>query len=100
LSREEAVERIRKSLDSLREEFQLEKVILFGSYARGNYTAASDVDLLVVYSGRERKNGYAVCKKIIKIPRLEPHVYSEREYEEMKETVDKMTRDGVVLFRS
>jgi predicted nucleotidyltransferase len=98
MSKGEAVERIRKSLDALREGFPLKKVILFGSYAKGRYTAASDVDVLIVYGGRERKDGYAVCKKILKIPRLEPHVYSEGEYEEMKETVDKMTRNGIVLF--
>jgi predicted nucleotidyltransferase len=78
----------------------LKKVILFGSYAKGNYTAASDVDLLVVYGGGERRDGYAVCKKTLKIPHLEPHVYSEREYVEMKETVDTMTRGGIVLFHT
>ncbi|MGQ9780086.1 MAG: nucleotidyltransferase domain-containing protein [Bacillota bacterium] len=29
----------------------LRLVALFGSYGRGNYTAASNVDLLVVYRG-------------------------------------------------
>jgi predicted nucleotidyltransferase len=100
LSREKAIERIRKALDALQKELPLKKVMLFGSYSKGNYTAASDIDLLVVYSGGERRDAYAVCKKTLKIPRLEPHTYSEREYEEMKETIDKMTRGGVELFHT
>jgi predicted nucleotidyltransferase len=97
-SKTTVIEEIRKTLDELRKELPLKKVILFGSYAKGNYTAASDVDVLVVYSGKERGNAYALCKKTLKIPRLEPHVYSEREYRGMKETVDRMARNGTVLF--
>ncbi len=31
-----------------------EKIILFGSYARGNFSADSDLDLLVIVSGIKR----------------------------------------------
>jgi len=42
-------------LDELKERLYLLLVVLFGSYAEGNYTVASDVDLLVVYDGEKRK---------------------------------------------
>ncbi len=48
-----------------------------GSYARGNYTVASDVGLLVVYAGSAREGAFARVKKTLGIPSLEPHVYSE-----------------------
>jgi len=48
--------------------------------------------------GRERKDAYAICKKTLGIPRLEPHVYSEKEYEEMKQTIGRMIKGGVVLL--
>jgi predicted nucleotidyltransferase len=35
-------------VDCIREHFQPEKIILFGSYARGEATEDSDLDLLVV----------------------------------------------------
>jgi predicted nucleotidyltransferase len=73
-------------------------VVLFGSYARGNYTAASDIDLLVVYSGEKRDDAYAITKKSIAVPGLEPHVYMVEEYEQLKATIDRMTEGGVVLF--
>ncbi len=38
-----------------------EKIILFGSYARGEATADSDVDLLVVYANLTKKRPMAVA---------------------------------------
>ncbi|MCS7141108.1 MAG: nucleotidyltransferase domain-containing protein [Candidatus Nitrosocaldus sp.] len=39
---------IRSRMDELRDALNVRLVVLFGSYAKGNYTVASDVDLLVV----------------------------------------------------
>ena len=58
---------------------------------KGNYTVASDADLLVIYRGKERKDAYAIIKRTLGLPRLEPHVYSDSEYK-------KMTENGIVLF--
>lgn len=71
------------------------KVVLFGSYARGGRTVRSDIDILVIYKGEIRDDAYALTRKVLAIPRLEPHLYTEEEYETMKETVDKMIAGGV-----
>ncbi|NOZ76875.1 MAG: nucleotidyltransferase domain-containing protein [Euryarchaeota archaeon] len=34
---------------------KIEKIILFGSYARGDYSEESDVDILVVWTGEEEE---------------------------------------------
>jgi len=73
---------------------------LFGSYAKGNYTVASDIDILVVYKGKERRDAYATVKRILDIPYLEPHLYTKREYKETKETIDRMTKDSILLFQA
>jgi len=44
----------------------------FGSYAKGNYTVASDTDLLVVYRGKEIKDAYATMKRTLVFPVLSP----------------------------
>jgi hypothetical protein len=72
--------------------------VLFGSYAKGNYTVASDVDILVVYKGEERTDAFVKVKKTLDIPLLQPHVYSEREHQALKETLGRMTAGGVVLM--
>ena len=47
-----------------------------GSHAKGNYAVASDLDILVVFRGQKRDDAYAVVKKVLGIPRLEPHLYT------------------------
>lgn len=97
-TREEIGHHIRSSLATLQKQILLKRVVLFGSYAKGNHTVASDIDLLVVYKGSAREDAYGLCKKILDLPGLEPHVYSEGEYEETKQTLERMVEGGVVLF--
>lgn len=97
-SKEELIEKLRQGVKILIKVLPISRVILFGSYARGNYTASSDIDLLVVYDGISRPDAFSMVKKSIAVPMLEPHVYSGHEYEKLKDTISKMTKDGLVLF--
>lgn len=96
--RAELIRRISEQLDALNEALPLLQVVLFGSYARGNYTISSDVDLLVVHRGRSREDAFAIIKKLLDIPALEPHVYSEEEFEQTRDRLNRMTEGGIVLF--
>ena len=98
-NKEEIIQAISRGLEKIGEELPLLLVVLFGSYAKGNYTVASDVDLLVVYRGEEKGDAYSIIKRAVDVPRLEPHVYSEKEYREMKETIRNMIRDGILLYQ-
>jgi len=71
--------------------------VLFGSYAKGRQTVASDIDLLVVYTGRPRADAYALVKRALNIRRLEPHVYAEEEYEQVGMIIERMIRDGILI---
>ncbi len=97
-NREEIIQKLGKDLGNLVKELPLTLVVLFGSYARGNYTVASDVDVLVVYKGEEKQEAYSTVKRTLDIPHLEPHVYSEREYKEAEDTIKNMIKDGVVMI--
>lgn len=97
-SRDEVIKVIGERLPDLKKELPLLLVVLFGSYAKGNYTVASDVDILVVYDGEERKDAYATVKRAIGIPGLEPHVYTAREYWQMRDTIDKMIEGGYTIY--
>ena len=98
-SREELIEKLREAVTLLKERLPVCQVSLFGSWAKGNYTAASDIDLLVVYSGPERKDAFALVKTIMSITGLEPHVYSEREYRKMKSIISRMLKDSILIFK-
>ncbi len=94
----ELTRRLRERIVDLDRKLPLLRVVLFGSYARGNYTVASDVDLLVVYRGRVREDAFAITKRVLDIPALEPHVYSKEEFERARDRINRMTEGGIVLF--
>lgn len=98
LSREELVARLREKMPALREVLPITRVVLFGSYASNRYTAASDIDLLVVYAGELQPNAYACVRRTLGIRRLEPHVYAESEYLQVKEVIQRMAQNGIALY--
>lgn len=98
-SRTEVLEKIKESLSPLLESLPVILVVLFGSYAKGNFTAFSDIDLLIVYEDPLRDDAYKIIKKTIKLKGLEPHVYSLSEYREMESTIKKMIENGIVIFK-
>ena len=94
----ELLRTLRERLGHLESKLPLVRVVLFGSYARGTHTVGSDVDVLVVYRGEPRPDAYALTKRALAIPRLEPHLYTEAEYEGARTPVAKMVRGGVTIF--
>ncbi|KAF2957096.1 MAG: nucleotidyltransferase domain-containing protein [Thermotoga caldifontis] len=97
--KEKVLEIIRNSLPQLLKVLPVRLVVLFGSYARGNFTAFSDIDLLVVYDDPIREDAYKMVKKTIRLKGLEPHVYSLSEYKQIEKTIAKMIENGVVVYR-
>ncbi|MDP2753779.1 MAG: nucleotidyltransferase domain-containing protein [Nitrospirota bacterium] len=95
--RETIIKILKEKVKVLKKELPVSMVVLFGSYAKNNYTIKSDVDLLVVYKG-ELKGAYEKVKKAVDIYGIEPHVYSKEEYAAMKDTIERMVEDGVVIF--
>jgi uncharacterized protein len=51
LTKVEILSRLRSAKESLRKKYPLESIALFGSYARGEETKGSDIDLLVEFNG-------------------------------------------------
>lgn len=96
--RAEVVRHIRERLPALAAALPLHRVVLFGSYARGDYTVRSDVDVLVVYAGSPRPDAYALVRRALDLPGLQPHVYSEEEYRRAAPVVGRMEAGGLLLY--
>jgi uncharacterized protein len=92
------VRALRARIERLGGVLPLRRVVLFGSYATGRYTVASDVDLLVVYQGEPRPDAYALVKRTLNIPGLEPHLYTEAECEALASTIARMVEAGVEIL--
>lgn len=97
-SRPELLDRLARGVQALAEVLPLELVVLFGSYAAGRQTAASDVDLLVVYAGAPRADAYSLVRRVLDLRGLEPHVYAEEEARALWPTLERMIRGGVQVY--
>lgn len=98
-------EKIQKMVDRIVEQFHPEKVILFGSHARGEAGPDSDVDLLVVMqvegSRREKAVQIGVALQDIRVPKdiivTTPETFEWRK--EISGTIERPAyREGMVLY--
>ena len=92
----------------LKEAVKPEKVILFGSFARGSAHSSSDIDVLVV-STKQNKNKRHEEYNLFKLhdglnTNHEFHVFSasQKEFEEAKpwSTLSEIKKEGIVLYSS
>lgn len=97
-SRDEVIRLLQESLPRLRERLPVMRVVLFGSYATGRAAVGSDIDVLVVYRGPEREDAFAAVHDAVPLTGLESHVYSEVEAERVSDVLERMVRDGLVLY--
>lgn len=101
-SQEEMIEKIRGKINELLKKIPLESVTLFGSYAEKRQTAASDIDLLIIYKGHEMKDAYSTCWDIFKIPQLQIHIYTSSQYEKLKASGSLLPKEvekkGIIIW--
>ena len=82
-----------------------EKVVLFGSFARGDFHEGSDIDLMIIIDTNERfidRIGRVLAAVDPADFDVEPHVYTPAEYEELKRRgallAEAAEREGKVLY--
>lgn len=86
-------------------QFEPERIILFGSYARGDAVPDSDIDLLVVMpiKGSKRETRLSIRTALHDIPMPKDVIVSDpMEFERRKDIVGTIEwpayRDGTVLY--
>ncbi len=85
-----------------------EKIILFGSYAHGNPTPDSDVDLLVILDTKKTRKERVVAVSLLLYPRLFPVDILVKTPQEIEEEIEHgnffireiMTKGKVLYERS
>jgi predicted nucleotidyltransferase len=95
------IKRVRKGAEAISKSLPLKLVILFGSYAEGRYTVASDVDLLIVYEDPKKEGDYGICWDALKIPQAEILIYTRSEYERLRgaEALKGIEGKGITVWR-
>jgi len=104
----EEMKKLIKKIKEFRKRRNFEKIILFGSYARGDFTKDSDVDLILVDKDFRKKNVFERSKGLW----IEWHVkqkigkpvdficYTPEEFEKLKKEVSIVSealREGIEI---
>ena len=105
--KEEVKKLLSEVVEKLKGEYKPLRIILFGSYAFGNPTEDSDIDLLILKNTNKRKvDRFVQVKRIIynpncKIP-ISPLVYNPEELEERLRMGDDFIKEiiqkGTILY--
>ena len=98
LNRDELIARLRDQAKALQDRLPMQRLFLFGSWAKAQATAFSDVDVLAVYKGPPREDAYRLVWDTLRVEGLEPHVYSESEAASVASVIDDWATEGVDLL--
>ena len=101
LTRNQVIERLRQGRASLKKRLPISKMVLYGSYAQDRHTAGSDIDVVIVYEGKERGDAYKLVVEEMNLPRLEPKIFTEEQFNtviaQSPKFAETLRKDGAVI---
>jgi predicted nucleotidyltransferase len=100
-----AVDEIKEKLRALKTNKAIRRVILFGSYARGDVSRKSDMDLAVIMDTDKRFfDRYDLCDELYDIfdTGLDIFPYTEEEFVRISHRpfIQTIIKEGVVVYES
>lgn len=84
----------------------LNKVILFGSYAKRTYSDKSDIDVAIILNEKNTNDELLITEIIDRLNKrfkkeIQPHYYAEKEFNELQKKdrlVQEIIKDGIALM--
>lgn len=95
---------VKRFINLIIKKFNLKKIIIFGSFARGDYHKGSDLDLIIVGEFKERFVDR--IGKIIELNdsdlEIDAMVYTEEEFQKMiqdrRPFIEQALEEGIVVY--
>jgi len=86
-----------KYADTVKEKYDYLKIILFGSYAKGNFNDDSDIDIAVIF--KDYNNLLDMQLELMRLrrkidSRIEPHPFRERDFDASNPIVNEILKYG------
>ena len=95
------IEEIKSIIIPLVESYPVKRVILFGSYARGEATVNSDVDLIIDSEGRlNAVDFFGIYGLILKKIPINIDVFELREVNNPSAMLDNINKEGIIIYES
>ncbi len=97
MDKAEAVIIAKRYAGALKANYNYLKIILFGSYAKGNYNDDSDIDIAVIF--KDFNNIIDMQVELMKLgykidSRIEPHPFRESDFELSNPVVNEIVKYG------
>jgi len=94
-----SIEEIKSYILPVVEKYPIERVILFGSYARGDASDRSDVDLIVESQGRLRNRKiFALGGELLDVLPVRVDVYDILEVVNPSAMYENIQNEGMVIY--
>jgi len=98
----EIIEIINKYIEIIKNDVNIEKAILYGSYAKGSYDENSDIDLALIISGYNENDfinmgTFLLDKSFVLKVDLQPLPFSIEEYNSPKGIMEEILNTGIEL---
>jgi len=94
-----SIEEIKSYIIPVVEKYPVEKVILFGSYARGDAKETSDIDLVVESGGKMwNRKIFALGGDLLMALPVRVDVYDILEIANPSNMYENIRKDGVILY--
>lgn len=92
------IEEIRQFLKPLIKKYSAQAAILFGSYARGEATDESDIDIMIIGGKNfDPTDVFCIADELYDISGKQVDVYEEREIDKSSVFYKNILRDGIKL---
>ena len=94
---------IAKYLDLIKKQFtDIEKVYLFGSYAKGKSTEDSDIDVALIFSNLDDSKRFDIQVQLMMLAaqidsRIEPHPISHADFDSGNPFVIEIKKTGIEI---
>ena len=93
------IEEIKSHIIPVIQKYPIEKVILFGSYARGDASETSDVDLIIESQGRLlNRKIFALNGELLSVLPIRVDVYDILEIINPSVMYETIQKEGVVIY--
>jgi predicted nucleotidyltransferase len=96
-----SIEEIRSYIIPVIKKYPVKKVILFGSYARGDANESSDVDLIVESGGKMRNSRiFTLGGDLLAVLPVRVDVYDILEINESSPIYNSIREDGIIIYET
>ncbi|MBU6157921.1 MAG: nucleotidyltransferase domain-containing protein [Bacteroidetes bacterium] len=97
MDKRDALDIVMKYANAVRSKYDFAKIILFGSYAKGNYNKDSDIDIAVIL--KDYSNLIDIQLDLMRLrrnidSRIEPHPFREKDFNITDPVVHEIVKYG------